>query len=245
MNLILCLIFFLSFQGSYSQPASDFDEIVSEIYNQDFRKVSAKIEKLKKLSPQVANYLQIDYLWWKLISANSVTNESEFLAALDELNNNDKNITYQDYNRLINFTYKIRYENLKNKTFSKYMTLLKFHSFMENIDKNNLKNKDSFITSMFELMDVLNVFMKYKFLTDHGFDTKNNIEKCYSSLRKIESMSNAEYKSFEVVKTYLLAKIYLEIELDFKKALDKFSKLSNMFPGNTIFKQTVDDYRRN
>jgi hypothetical protein len=58
-------------------------------------------------------------------------------------------------------------------------------------------------------------------------------------------MYNSEYKSFDIVKTYLLAKIYFEIEGDKQKAFVKFTKLSSMFPKNTIFKQAVADCKRN
>lgn len=244
LKLILCLLSFLPFQDLYSQPAAGFDEIIFEIYNLDFIEVPAKIAELKKTSPKIANYLQIDYLWWKLISVHSQANESEFLAALALINNPDKNNAYRNYDRLIYFTYQIRYENLKNKNLSKYLTLLKFHFFMENIDVGDIKNPDSFVLSMFGLMDELDAFMKYKFLADYGLSTKSNAEKCRLSLQKMESMHNQEYQSFDVVKTYLLAKIYLEIENNKQMALTKFSKLSTRFPGNTIFKQTIADCKK-
>ncbi len=243
-KIIYFIFLILPFHELYGQSAAKFDEIVSNIYNLDFKEVPEKIEELRKISPQIANYLQIDYHWWKMISFQSEQNESEFVAVLNELNNPDKNNRYQNFDRLIFFTYQIRYENLLKKNFSKYLTLLKFHFFMENIDSKNIKNSDSFMISIFNLMDETNTFMKYKFLNDHGFKTKNNMEKCRLSLQKIESMSNPEFKSFDAVKTYLLAKIYLEIENDGQKALTKFAKLSDLFPQNTIFRQSINDCKK-
>ncbi len=241
LKIFICLLFLLPFQNLYSQTSVQLDNIVFEIYNQNFTAVPSEIEKLKTTSPQTANYLQVDYLWWKMISTNSDANEAEFLNKLEALNNSDKGSSFGDFDKLIYFTYQIRYENLKNKSFSKYFTSLKFHFFMDNIDLKNLKNPDSFTISMFSLMTELDTFMKYKFLTEHGFKTKNNLEKCRQSLTKIEGSSNHEFKSFDVVKTYLLAKVYLEIENDPQKALSKFTKLENQFPNNSIFKQTISD----
>ncbi|MFA5329628.1 MAG: hypothetical protein WC384_17675 [Prolixibacteraceae bacterium] len=240
-KLLICILFLLPVKGLHSQTSAQFDDIVSEIYNQSFSAVPSKIEKLKTTSPQTANYLQIDYLWWNMISENSDANEAEFLRKLEDLNNSDKGSSFENFNKLIYFTYQIRYENLKNKSLSKYLTLLKFHFFMDHINLKKPQNPDAFTISMFGMMTELDTFMKYKFLTDHGFKTKNNLEKCQLSLQKIEGMSNLEYKSFDVVKTYLLAKIYLEIENDPRKALAKFTKLGNQFPQNTIFKQSISD----
>ncbi|MDP3173645.1 MAG: hypothetical protein Q8M88_04340, partial [Phenylobacterium sp.] len=217
----------------------EVDEIIFKVYNQDFNEVPEKIETLRKTSPQISQYIKIDYLWWKMISFYSNSNESEFIAELDELKDDNKIFEYQNYDRLIYFTYQIRYENLKDKKFSKYLTLLKFHFFMKTIDMNSTIESTSFVVCMFKLMNELDEFMKYKFLYDHGFNTKINLEKCSISLQRIENIHNYEYKSFDVVKTYLLAKIYLEIENDNQKALNKFQKLSKLFPGNNIFKLTV------
>lgn len=244
LKIVICLFLVRSSENLYSQPASEFDEIVFKIYNQNFNTVPAKIGKLKKTSPQIANYLQIDYLWWEMISFNCYANESEFIAALKGLNNPDKNGAYQVIDRLIYFTYQIRYENFKNRSFSKYLTMLKFHLFMENTDFRSMSNPDSFIISMFRLTDELNMYMKYQFLLDHGFSTKSSAEKCRLSLLKTERMFNPEYKSFDVVKTYLLAKIYLEIEKDNQKAFVKFRKLSILFPENIIFKKAVSDCKK-
>ncbi|MBV5312065.1 MAG: hypothetical protein JZU47_02145 [Prolixibacteraceae bacterium] len=245
LKIILCLLLFHASQSSYSQSTVLFDEIVSEIYSQNFNDVEPKIEKLKKTSPLFANYLQVDYLWWKMITFYTDSNKSRFLTELDALNSGKKTTEYQDYDRLIYFTYQIRYENLTNKSFSKYMTSLKFHFFIESIDLNKLESTDSFIKNMFALMNELDVFMKYQFLNDHGLKTKNNTEKCHLCLQNIENMYNSEYKSFDIVKTYLLAKIYFEIEGDKQKAFVKFAKLSNMFPKNTIIKQAVADCKKN
>ncbi len=239
LKIILCLLFIHASQNLYSQSTVLFDEIVSEIYSQSFNNIEPKIEKLKKTSPLFANYLQVDYLWWKMITFYTDSNKSRFLAELNALNSEKKAGGYSDYNRLVYFTYQMRYENLTNKSFSKYMTALKFHFFIESIDLNKLGSSDSFIKNMFALMTELDVFMKYKFMNDHGFKTKNNTEKCRLCLQKIENMYNSEYKSFGIVKTYLLAKIYFEIEKDYQNANAKFEQLSILFPNNKEFKKAA------
>ena len=61
-----------------------------------------------------------------------------------------------------------------------------------------------------------------------------------SCLDKIEMQNEFENKTFKNCKTYLLGKIYLDIENDYSKANFKFEKLSEMFPGNMIFKKTAE-----
>lgn len=228
----------------HSQPPVEVDEIINNIYNQNFKDVPFKIEILKKTSPQMAQYIKTDYLWWRMISSYSKSAESDFLTSLNSLNDKNYGSKDEDYNKLIYFIYQIRYENLKNKSFSKYLTILKFHFFMENINSEEIRKSDSFVKSMFQLMTEFEVFMKYKFLNDHGFQTQKNKDKCRSSIDKIESIQNADYKSFDIFKTYLLGKIYLEIENNYQQAFIKFKKLSIMFPENKIFQKTIADFKK-
>ncbi len=243
-KIIACFLLYLVPQYLYCQPSSKFDETIYSIYNQDFYGVPAKIEILKKTSPQIADYIEIDYLWWKMISVYSEQNELAFISKLNSLNNKTKNSSSQNYNRLMYFTYLMRFENMKDKKYSKYLALLKFHLFMKSMDTNAYESSNSFIACIFKLMNEVDEFMKFKFLNQAGFDTKKNSEKCKLCLQKIEFISNQEYKSFDVVKTYLLAKIYLEIENNKKEALVKFAKLSDLFPNNSIFKKAILDCKK-
>jgi hypothetical protein len=242
LKLLFFAILLLAVFQVRSQASSEVDEIIFKVYNQDFKEVPTKIQDLNRTSPQIAQYIKIDYLWWSMISNSTTQTDSFFLSELKSLN--EKKSEDEDFSKLIYFIYQIRYENLRNKSFSKYLTIMKFHFFMDNINLSCLKNADSFVQSMFKLMDEVNGFMKYKFLYDNGLNSKVIIEKCRLSLQKIEIMSNSEYKSFDVIKTYLLAKIYKEIENDNQKASMKFTKLSNLFPGNAIFKQTLAECKK-
>ena len=89
-------------------------------------------------------------------------------------------------------------------------------------------------------MTDFDLFMRYKFFSNHGFQTEKNHTKCMSCLDKIEMQNEFENKTFKNCKTYLLGKIYLDIENDYSKANFKFEKLSEMFPGNMIFKKTAE-----
>jgi hypothetical protein len=239
LKFLLFVLFLFSFIRVWSQTSLRVDEIIMKVYNQDFKDVPAKIEDLHRISPQIAQYIKIDYLWWSMIYKCTTQTESIFLSELKSLNEKDSDD--EDFNRLIYFIYQIRYENLRNKSFSKYLTILKFHFFMESMHSNNSKNTDSFVQSMFEEM---NDFLKYKFLFDSGLNAKINNEKCHLILLKIENMSNSEYRSFDVVKTYLLAKIYKEIVNNNQNASIKFMKLSTLFPENTIFKQSLAECKK-
>jgi hypothetical protein len=236
-------LLFIPFFQLQSQPTfQETDEIVFKIYNQDFCGITDNIENLRKSSPQIALYLNIDFLWWKMISDLNEKTEAVFLAGLDSLN--ETNSDNQDFNKLACFLYQIRYENLRNKNFSKYLTILKFHLYVENISSKKAERFGSFEKSIFQMITELNSYMKYKFLEDYGLQTKKNTENCKMSLAKIENLQNTGFKSFDVIKTYFLGKIYLEIENNNQQAILKFEKLSGLFPKNAIFKKTLSDCKK-
>jgi hypothetical protein len=233
---LLTLLMLLFFQLR-SQPAEETDEIVFKIYNQDFKGIPEKIENLKRTSPQIASYIRLDYLWWQMISNLNTKTENDFLKGLNLLA--ETNSGNQDFNKLAYFIYRIRYDNLRKKSFSKYLALLKFHLYVENISAKKTEKFDSFETSILQMMMEINSYMKYRFFEDYGIQSKKNKQYGQMCLRKIENLKNTDFKSFEVIKTYFLGKIYLEIENDNQQAIRKFEKLSVQFPENTIFRKTL------
>ena len=243
-RLKLTLLFLLSliFFQLRGQPVIEADEIVHKIYNQDFKGIPEKIENLKKSSPQIAEYIKIDYLWWRMISNLNTETETDFLNGLNSVNESDTG--NRDFNKLAYFIYQLRYENLRNKSFSKYLTILKFHLFVENISAKKTEIFDSFEKSIFQMITELNSYMKYSFLEDYGLQAKKNSKNGQSCLDKIENLRNADFKSFDIIKTYFLGKIYIEIENDNQQAISKFEKLSGLFPGNVIFRKTLSDCKK-
>jgi len=239
LKLTLLTLLTLLFFHLRSQPAMETDGIILKIYNQDFNGIPEKIENLKRSSPQIVPYIKIDYLWWRMISNLNTETETDFLNGLNSLN--ETNSGNQDFNKLAYFIYQIRYENLRNKSFSKYLTILKFHLYVGNISYKRTEGFDSFENSIIQMITALNSYMKYRFLEDYGLQAKKNRENCQSCLAKIEKLRNTDFKSFEVIKTYFLGKIYLEIENDHQQAISKFEKLSGMFPENVIFRKTLSD----
>lgn len=239
LKLALLTLLSLIFFQLRSQPAIEADEIVHKIYNQEFKGIPEKIEHLKKTSPQIAQYIMIDYLWWRMISNLNTETEAEFLNGLNSVNESDSGNA--DFNKLAYFIFQIRYENLRNKSFSKYLTILKFHLYVENISSKKAEGFDSFEKSILQMTTELDSYMKYNFLEDYGFQAKKNRENGQSCLDKIENLQNADFKSFDIIKTYFLGKIYLEIEKDNQQAISKFEKLSGLFPENVIFRRTLSD----
>jgi hypothetical protein len=237
LKFVLCFLLAYSFSSLYSQPSALLDEIISKTYNLNFDEIPGKIEVLKKTSPQVAQYVKVDYLWWRMISSFNPSTESLFLAELTSLN--IKNSENEEYKKLAYFIYQIRYDNFRNKSFIKYLTLLKFHYFLQKIDPEKIKKFDQFVINMFNLIAELELFMEYKFLSDNGFQSKKNTVRCKSSLVNMEGMTGFNNISFDIIRTYLLGKIYLDIEHNYPQAFKKFEKLSAMFPQNNIFMETV------
>jgi hypothetical protein len=242
IKLLIWILCTLSFSNLYGQSPGVFDEIINKIYNQDFCEVPAKIEILKETSPQIAKFVEVDYLWWRMISNLNASTESLFILKLDSLN--EESSDNENYRRLIYFIYKIRYDNLKNKSLTRYLACLKFHFFMQNIDSSEIKKYDQFVQCLFQLMKEFDLYMEYKFFSNNWFQSKKNIIKYKASLENMENMPVSENKSFSTIKSYLLGKIYLDIEINYTEALKKFEQLSRMFPENAIFKKTVTDCKK-
>lgn len=242
LKVVFCFLLSHLFMNLYSQPSEIADEIIFKTYNMDFNEVPAKIEILKKTSPQIAKYLKVEYLWWKMISTFNSSTEALLLAEISSLH--DKNSENENYNKLIYFIYQIRYDNFKKRSFTRYLNLLKFHIFLQNIDAVEIKKYDPFAISMFWLITEFDLYMEYKILSHNMFQTKKNFNKLKSSLERIENIPNPENKSFDIIKTYLLGKIYLDIEINYLKAFNKFQQLSVMFPKNIIFRETAAECKK-
>lgn len=232
---LFSMLLLLQLQGQNSE----IDSLVMKIYNQEFRDIPAKIEALKIKSGAIAQYLEVDYLWWKMIAEPVASSEMDFLLSLDSIfvaNESDK---MESYSRLFYFIYKIRFDNLKQHDLSKYITIFKFHIFLDKIRKSHIKWPNTFMLSLFNLVEESETLMQHRLMVDFGYNKEDNLTKYYASLEKIENMQNTEYTSFEIIKLYYLGKIYLDVEKDDKKALSKFLNLSIMCPGNKIFKSII------
>ena len=140
--------------------------------------------------------------------------------------------------------YQIRYDNFKKRSFTRYLNLLKFHIFLQKIDLEEIKKYDPFVISMFMLITEFDLYMEYKILSHNMFQIKKNFNKLMSSLERLENMPNSGNKSFDIIKTYLLGKIYFDIEFNYLEAFKKFQKLSVMFPQNIIFRETAADCKK-
>ncbi|MCL6101431.1 MAG: hypothetical protein M1292_02925 [Bacteroidetes bacterium] len=119
VKYLLSLIILLISSEIHCQPA-EIDMIVKKIYNQEFGDIQIKIDSLRKNSNNIAQYLEVDYLWWKMISEGNPTSEAEFLSELDVLKSQNSEDDSVNYSKLFWLIYQIRYENFKNHEISKY-----------------------------------------------------------------------------------------------------------------------------
>lgn len=251
MNLIsvnkLALIFFvinmLSSSDVQSQN-SQIDSIVKNTYNLDFEDISSRLESLKKSQCQISEYLEVDYLWWQMISNLNVDNEKKFLSSLDNIKVNSEIDENRNYSKLFYFIYQIRYDNLKQREILRYFSIVKLHFYLERVKSTVEKFPNSFLISIVDLIIESDKCMKYELLIKNGFKSANNIDSLNICRTRIENMQNSEYRSFDIVKQYYLGKIYFDIEKDYKKALNKFIALSIECPNNKIFKALIEECNR-
>ncbi len=236
--VVFCIVLFTF--SAMAQSPNQIDELVNNIYNLDFSAIPNQISELEKTDPQIAGYLRFDYLWWKMVSNNSDSAESEFIAYKNSF------LTYttessKDFKTLIYYLYQIRYENYKKTSFSKYLTALKCHAYLLKIDEHNADRLSLLEKNIFQLIVEFDKCLKYRYISELDLITDKYKHQFEISLEKIENLSNSQYSSFETIKNYFLGKIYLEIENDSVKALHKFSELSERFPNNKIFESIKKD----
>lgn len=240
--LLLEIILFVITQNISAQTPISIDQTINKIYNLDFEKVPSALANIGKANPAMASYLRIDYLWWKMVSKNSATNESDFLEFLNSFKQKRSGLD-SDFERLTYFVYQIRYDNFKKQSISRYITAFKFHFFLGNMDGEKSEKFNSLEKSIFQMTLEFDNYIKYKYLNNYGISSERNLQQYLLCLRNIEKMHNVQYRSFETIKNYLLGKIYFEIENDYLKAFGKFDSLSTNFPDNTIFKNIRENCR--
>jgi hypothetical protein len=240
--LLIEIILLVFTQNIFAQTPISIDQTIDKIFNLDFEKVPSDLADIGKANPAMASYLQIDYLWWKMVSHNSATNESDFLEFLNSFKQKKSGLD-SDFERLTFFVYQIRYDNFKKLSFSRYITAFKFHFFLGNMDGEKAEKFNSLEKSIFQMTLEFDNYIKFKYLNDYGISSKRNLQQSQLCLQNIEKMHNEHYRSFEAIKTYFLGKIYFEIENDYLKAFRKFDALSTDFPENTIFKTIRENCR--
>ena len=228
----------LSLSGM-GQTSKQIDEVVGNIYNLDFKNVKIKLADLEKSDPQMARYLKFDFLWWKMVSSNSGTDESEFLiyknAFLEHVDKDNK-----DFMKLIYFLYQIRYDNFKKSGISKYLTALKCQVYLQMIDETKEGVLKANEKTILQLIIEFDKCLQYKYLGDFGLFKPHNERELSAGLERIESLENREFNSFQTIKDYFLGKMYLEIVHDSVKGVAKFSRLSEDYPDNAIFREIMN-----
>ena len=237
--IIILSLWFSSISAKDAVYNSNIDKAIFFIYNMDFNQAENEIQKISIQSPETAQFLRLEYSWWEMISIHTEKKEAAFLENLNSVMD-EKEDSVSNYNKLFYYTYRIRYDNIKGRYFSKMTSIFKFHLFLNQWIKEEDRPEDSFIESFKQLTFEMNNYMKYRFLDKFNLSSnKNSLKETYY-LKKIEELSNPQFDSFNVVKDYLLAKIYLELEDNQAMAHATFQSLSLKFPHNTIFKEYLE-----
>ncbi len=235
-KFILGFSFMLGTLCVIGQSADTIDNIVYKIYNLQFDKVPIQINELKKTDPEIAGYLELDYLWWKMISDGTVSSESNFVMAKNGFltGQNKKN---RDFKTLMYYMYQIRYENIKKSSLSKYFSALKCQLYIQKLDESKSDALNPLEQDLLQLVVEFDKCLKYKLINDLDILKIGTNQNIVAGLEKIENLQNKNCRSFVTIKDYFLGKIYLEIVHDSAKAFDKFAKLSENFPSNLVFKE--------
>jgi len=218
---------------------ANFDKALYHIYNFEFDEALKESNRISNVAPEEAIFLKMENLWWEMICSPTNKNDSTFIRYLSSV---PKLSSYKESRdiKLIYYSYLARYFNFKHQFFKKTSILIKLHNLLKYYNVSGNHSTDTFIESYrslsVELYNYLELITINKIIPFSGNTSSSRLAILY----KIESIQSDNFESFETIKTYILGKIYLEIEGDQDLALKKFQELTQMFPKNTIFKNTVD-----
>ncbi|MGD9931986.1 MAG: hypothetical protein AB7U05_18345 [Mangrovibacterium sp.] len=204
----------------------------------EFEKAEKEINELEISSPKEAEFIRMELLWWKMITLGTKHSESAFLEQLKSFSKSKK-IAKSDNNILLYYIYATRYNNYKGSIIRKVSNMVRFQLFLDQWQASIWTSNNSINQSFNNLILEINSYLKSKVSQKCNPFYRDSNENMNIHLKRIESLHNNSYKSFETIKNYLLAKIYLDIEKNKELAFQKFNDLAIQFPKNTIFNHII------
>jgi len=181
-------------------------QIFTLIYNARFNEAEKLLGETDfKSNPFYFQVLQLDLFWWKYSVSKSESNEKKLDNTLNWFSEQNKNSKYNEINRLIWLSYKMRFE-VKRKNYVKAFVLKsEVADQLEVVQQNpvNLPDGEQKLLAVFTLL--------LQYSNEAGSVFGNNAEKqaCLSGLQQLAANSDWIVSSEA---HYFLGRIYTKIE---------------------------------
>ncbi len=212
-----------------AQPDSQVTQVFTLIYNTRFNEAEKMLG-----SDDFQNHsfyyqvLKLDLFWWKYSISKTESDEEKLSTTLNCFSKQNKNSAYDEINRLIWLSYKMRFE-VKRKNYVKAFLL---KSEVANQLKVVQKNPVTLPESEQKLLEVFTLLLQYANEAGSVFGSNAKKQACLNGLQKLAADSN------RIVSTeahYFLGRIYTKMEKEPQKGRIHFQTLSRRFPQNALF----------
>jgi hypothetical protein len=231
-KIILLLGFAVQLTGlEGAEPQKDKAESIFKlIYNFDFEKADSML-KVNELDEEVTELLKTDLLWWKMIS---VKNETVFRSFLDSLDKREKSVDFwkSSKGKIAYRSYKIRYELAIQQNFNAFFDYLSLKKMLK--EERNLPGRHEMSELYNKYIVFLNILENYYFFSRYSKPASSKL------LESIVDDCNSSNLITRTLSHYFLFKFYHDVEPDFANAWKHAEQLSEMYPGNFVFRLSFE-----
>ncbi len=212
-----------------AQPDSQVIQVFTLIYNTRFNEAEKMLG-----SDDFQNHsfyyqvLKLDLFWWKYSISKTESDEEKLSTTLNWFSKQNKNSAYDEINRLIWLSYKMRFE-VKRKNYAKAFFLKgEVEDQLEVVQKTPVLLPDN----QRKLLSVFVLLLQYSNEAGSVFGDEAEKQACLKKLHQLAADSDWIVSSEA---HYFLGRIYTKIEKEPQKGKIHFQTLNRRFPQNTLF----------
>lgn len=229
-RILTALIILLSFHNvsaGINNPDKSFEKVFDLIYKQQFSDASHELMQSKnRLDRWEYHILNLDLLWWEMISGNNANDYDRLESALAKHTSYLKNSENPDsLEELINLSYSLRLAAIKNNSFVMMVNIYRINRIIERMDTNSLSTEQQEIFTIYTAM--FNIGKSKLFFPNSKLRRE--------SITILESNISSVNPVYKTISCYFLSKVYLELDRSPAKARIYCKHLCNIYPGNKIF----------
>lgn len=234
-RIVIILIILLSAStgaAGINNPDKSFEKVFDLIYKQQFSDASHELTQSKnQLDRWEYHILNLDLLWWKMISGNDTNDYKRLQSALVKHSSELRNIENPDrVEELINLSYSLRLAAIKKNSFMMILTVLRINRIIERMDINKLSMEQQ---EIFKIYTALFNISKSKLFFPGSKLRREGIE-------ILESNLNSANIVYQTISCYFLSKLYLEMDKSPAKAKIYCKQLCKIYPSNKIFMYNLE-----
>lgn len=231
-KIILSILFFVSLFQSANVAAQTNEQVIrvfTLLYNARFDEAEIMLKKAEfQAELFYFQVLKLDLFWWKYSISKSKTDEEKLNNMLNWFSEQNKNSKYNEINKLIWLSYKMRFE-VKRKNYVKAFLLNgEVTDQLEVVRKNRV----SLPEGEQKLLAVFTLLLQYTNEAGSVFGKDAEKQAYVGQLQQFAADSDWIVSSEA---HYFLGRIYTKMEKEQQKGKIHFQELSRRFPQNTLF----------